>query len=322
MKSNDGVSFARSELLGRRQMLVRSAFAALGLGLAGWPALTRAQAAKRKVLFFSKSSGFEHSVIKRKGGELSFAELILKRLGPEHGVEFTFSKDGALFSADYLAGFEGYMFYTTGDLTTSGTDKNPPMTSEGKAALLAAIRGGKGFVGVHSATDTFHTPEPAPRGPGARAGAEPYHNDGDHADPYIRMIGGEFIMHGSQQKASLRVEDPAFGGMPAEDLTFLEEWYSFKNLAADLHVLLAQETQGMVGAPYQRPPYPATWARADGHGRVFYTSLGHREDVWTNPQFQRILFGGLAWALGEVSADVTPNIDRVTPGYATLPPSK
>jgi hypothetical protein len=50
-----------------------------------------------------------------------------------------------------------------------------------------------------------------------------------------------------------------------------------------------------------------------GQGRVFYTSLGHREDVWTNPFFQTIALGGIAWALGRVDHDIKPNMDQVTP---------
>jgi type 1 glutamine amidotransferase len=57
-----------------------------------------------------------------------------------------------------------------------------------------------------------------------------------------------------------------------------------------------------------------------GQGRVFYSSMGHREDVWTNPVFQGILFGGLAWATRTVDADVTPNIEKVTPDCWTMPP--
>src|SRR6516162_3704631 len=75
----------------------------------------------------------------------------------------------------------------------------------------------------------------------------------------------------------------------------------------------------MKGSMYQRPPYPNTWARMEGNGRVWYTALGHREDVWTNPVFQQILVGGIKWALGEVSADVTPNIKTVAPGAYTNP---
>jgi type 1 glutamine amidotransferase len=100
----------------------------------------------------------------------------------------------------------------------------------------------------------------------------------------------------------------------------MEEWYSIKDFRKDLHVLLVQETAGMNGSDYQRPPYPATWARMHGKGRVFYTSMGHREDVWTNPLFQSILLGGISWAVGNVRADVSPNIEKATPQAWTLPP--
>ncbi|MEI6862357.1 MAG: ThuA domain-containing protein, partial [Verrucomicrobiota bacterium] len=58
---------------------------------------------------------------------------------------------------------------------------------------------------------------------------------------------------------------------------------------------------------------PSTWARMQGKGRVFYTSMGHRDDVWTNPAFQSVLLGGINWATGRVDADVTPNLDKVAP---------
>ena len=55
-----------------------------------------------------------------------------------------------------------------------------------------------------------------------------------------------------------------------------------------------------------------------GKGRVFYTSLGHRDDVITSPTFAQILLGGLAWTMRNVDADVTPNIAQVTPGANEL----
>src|SRR3954471_16602113 len=112
--------------------------AALGVvQLAG--AASMAETTPKKVLFFSKSSNFEHSVIKRQDGQPSWAEQILAKEGPKHGIAFTFSKDGSLFTAEYLAQFDAYMFYTSGDLLAPGKDGNPPMTAEGKAALLAAV---------------------------------------------------------------------------------------------------------------------------------------------------------------------------------------
>jgi type 1 glutamine amidotransferase len=70
---------------------------------------------------------------------------------------------------------------------------------------------------------------------------------------------------------------------------------------------------------YERPAYPNTWARKEGKGRVWYTAMGHREDVWTNPIFQNALIGGLKWAMGDVDADVAPNIKEAAPGAYTNP---
>jgi uncharacterized protein len=253
--------------------------------------------APRKILFFSKSSGFEHDMIKEKNGQPSAARKILEDLGTKNNFEFTFTKDGSVFTPENIAKYDAFCFYTTGNLTEPGTDGNPPMSKEGKAAFLEAIHNGKGFVGIHSATDTFHS--------GARG-----------VDPYIQMIGGEFVTHGSQQKAHQIVVDKSFPGMSAvpDDFGPEEEWYSLKNFSSNLHVLLVQDT-GSMGrkAPYDRPNYPSTWAQQYGKGRSFYTSMGHREDVWQNPVFQQVLVGGLRWAVGDAEADVTPNIDKVTP---------
>jgi hypothetical protein len=303
-------------------MILRTGAATLGLSLAGLPALRAAAdtSKTKKVLFFSKSSGFEHSAIKiGKDGSPGLAQKTLAELGPKNGIEFTFSKDGSLFNPDYLAQFDAYFFYTTGVLTEAGNDKNPPMTPEGKAAFLDAIKNGKGFIGTHSASDTFHYGE----GNGVPEGKAPtrYKNYGDLADPYIRMLGGEFIHHDKQQVAKIIVEDPKFPGFDhlGDSFSWNEEWYSLKDFSSDLHVILLQETAGMVGSDYQRPSYPETWARMHGKGRVFYTSLGHRDDVWTNPLYHELLFGGIAWAVRNVDADITPNIDKVAPHCMELP---
>jgi type 1 glutamine amidotransferase len=266
--------------------------------------------ATKRILFFSKSSGFEHDSIKRgPNGEPSPAEKVLQELGPKNHFEFTFSKDGGLFTADNLAKFDAFFFYTTGDLTTPGQDHNPPMSKEGKAAFLEAIHNGKGFIGTHSAADTFHS---AGYEPGRE---ESYDNNGDNTDPYVKMLGAEFIIHGAQQTSHMIVVDPKFPGMSSVPADFKphEEWYALKNFAPNLHVLLIQETTGMTGPMYQRPPYPATWARMYGTGRVFYTNMGHRQDIWQNPVFQSVLVGGINWAVRNVDANVTPNINEVTP---------
>jgi type 1 glutamine amidotransferase len=288
----------------------------------------------KKVLFFSKSSNFEHAVIKRKGGQPSFVETVLAETGPKHGIQFTFSKDGSLFTPEYLAQFDAFMFYTSGDLLAAGTDGNPPMTAAGKAALLDAIKHGKGFIGVHSAADTFHTGETVATNT-HQARTWRYKDSGDQADPYIRMLGGELIVHGVQQISNARVPDQKFPGFSgkSEILPIFEEWYSMTNFSHDLHVLLVVGTDTMrdpdaaPGAPitdfykpYVRPAYPSTWAHMYGEGRVFYSSLGHNSRMWITKDFQDILYGGIAWAVRDVDADVTPNIEQVTPHAWDLPP--
>ena len=73
---------------------------------------------------------------------------------------------------------------------------------------------------------------------------------------------------------------------------------------------------------YDRPNYPSTWAREYGQGRVFYTSMGHRIEVWKNPVFQSVLVGGINWAVGNVKADVTPNFEKAVPEANVMPPAQ
>ena len=152
----------------RREMLKWSALLAGALCVP--TPLLAADEKPLKILLFTKSSGFEHSVVKRHGDQFGYAEKILIDLGKAKGFDITASKDGGLFTREKLAEFDGFIFFTQGDLTVSGVDKQPPMPADGKQALLDAIASGKGFVGIHCASDTFH-------------------GKGDDIDPYIAMIG-------------------------------------------------------------------------------------------------------------------------------------
>ncbi len=293
--------------LNRRQLLLASGAALLG------PSTLRALAAQKdgptkKVLFFTKSSGFQHSVIARKGESPGLAERILTEIGKEHGFEVVASKDGRMFEPDKIGQWDAFAFETTGDLTKEGTDKTPPISADGMKAFLDAIESGKGFVGMHCATDTF--------GDHRKMGA---------SDPYTKMIGGHFAGHGAQQVATIEVADPSFpgaSGFGTGSFQINDEWYAQKYIGDDLHVILVQKTEGMKGKEYERPSFPETWARMQGKGRVFYTSMGHREDVWENPKYQGLLLGALGWATGKIEYDVTPNIMKVTPEYKTMPGAK
>ena len=317
--------------MNRRDKLVRTGAAALTLGLGdslfprGWT--TAADSPKRRLLMYTRSVGYEHDVVKRpnrlneklrnefglsKDDKLSLAESIVIDLGKKHGFEVTATKDGRVFVGGDLDKYDAFVFETQGDLSKEGGDKEPPMPPEGKQALLKAIENGKGFVGFHCASDTFHSP-----------GRSDQNQPPDKIDPYIAMVGGEFIVHGQQQEAWMRVVDKSFpGAKNLTDFELKEEWYALKNFAPDLHVILVQETKGMKDAMYQRPNFPATWARNHHKGRVFYSSMGHRDDVWKNQIFQNLLLGTLSWVTKNVDTDVTPNIREVTPQADQLPSKK
>jgi type 1 glutamine amidotransferase len=321
----------------RRNVLKASALTVAGLALS--PILNLSAGAespaspRKKVLFFTKSSGFQHSVITRDEKDpekLAYAEQILSDLAGKHGFDVTCSKDGNIFTPDNIQKFDVFVFYTTGDLTKDSdkfaTKKNaegknvpdpeklihkePGMPPGAKDAFLEAIKNGKGFIGFHCAADTFHSASHI-RGQLLRD----INEKGDDAfDPYISMLGGEFITHGKQQNATLKAIDSKFPGASAfSDTSFVEEWYSLKNFAPDLHVILAQDSTGMEGKMYQRPLFPETWARMHGKGRVFYTSMGHREDVWQKPEFLDLIVKALSWTTVQIDADVTPNIKTATP---------
>ncbi len=302
---------------GRREFLRAAAVTGAGLALA-----KRLLAAPTKsVLVFTKSSGFEHDVVKRVNGKPSLVDDTVTALGDKHGFHVGVTKDGRIFDDKQFHAYSAVVFFTTGDLTTLGTDGKPPMSPEGKQNLLEAIKKGMGFVGIHAAADTFH-PSPDPKDLSNR-----YIAHGEQQDPYLKMLGGEFIIHGNEprlQDANLVVNDPKFPGLEgvSSPVSFNEEWYSLKDFQSDLHVILTLDTNGMKGACYQRAPYPATWARMHGKGRVFYTAMGDRPENWKNEFFLNLLGGGIRWAIGDVSASVETNLKEAVPGYAEIPPKQ
>ena len=299
----------------RREFLRTAAISGAALALPG--ALLSAQ--KRSVLVFTKSSGFEHDVVKTTAGNPSIMERAIREIGKNNGFDVEATKDGRIFDSGEFRAHSAILLFTTGDLTKSATDAQPPMTEQGKKALLDTVAGGLGFIGVHAASDTFHTqPDPEDR-------SNRYIAHGEQSDPYLRMLGGEFITHGSEprlQTANLIVNDANFPGLEGvkSPVSFNEEWYSLKDFAADMHVILTLDTQGMAGECYRRPSYPVTWARLHNKGRVFYTAMGDRPENWENSFFLNLLAGGIRWAVGDATAKLGNNLRDVAPGFAQIPP--
>lgn len=192
-------------------------------------------------------------------------------------------------SAAALKKFDAVIFAnTTGDLPLPDPQ-----------AFVDWVKAGHGFVGVHSATDTF---------PGFA--------------PYTEMIGGHFKTHGPQVSVDIINQDkecPACRHLPAT-WTVFDEIYQLKNFdRTKVHGLLTLDKHPNNGTPGD---YPIAWLKEFGQGRVFYTSLGHREDVWepnspaqkggikNTPEvalaYQQHLLGGIKWALGLEQSDAKP----------------
>ena len=221
-------------------------------------------------------------VAQEKAAKAEFEAAVkksLERLSPEH---LRAEKIDAVIFAN-----------TTGDL---------PLPD--KEGFIKWIEDGHAFIGMHSASDTFH-----------------------QFKGYGEMLQGEFQTHGKQVPADLVAGDtahPANAGIGSKWDIAQEEMYEMKDGSHDrskVHVIW------FLKHPPQEPgkaEYAAvSWCRMAGTGRVFYTSLGHREDLWnedpalpnrinspeTAKQYQAHILGGIKWALGLVKGDATPNPD-------------
>lgn len=250
-----------------------------------------------RILLLTKSSGFEHSVIKRDDSGTSHVERIMNPLIEEMGGTIVCTKDASLVNAATLQDFDVVIFYTSGVLTDEGEDGNPAMTEEGLEALFDWIRNGGGFIGFHSATDSFR-------------------GDGKTPTPYIEMIGGEFVSHGRQFRGTIKKvskDHPAVTSLP-ESWKLADEWYLFRHLNTEkMHVIALLEIgrERKRQRMYDIPDYPMIWCSAFGDGRVLYNGMGHREDVWEHPTFKAIVKEHILWAKGEGALNAEPNYDAL-----------
>jgi type 1 glutamine amidotransferase len=242
-------------------------------------------------LYFTKSAGYEHSVVKRDGDELSHSEKILQAAFAKEGIDVVCSKDGSDINADYLKEFDTVIFYTSGNLLEEGTDGHPAISEEGLQALFDWITAGGGFIGIHAASDSMREEQPS---------------------PYTKMIGGAFQGHGKQEAAIVRVVDPEFPAVDNLPLSFefVEEWYIHNQVdaAGTMHVLAVLETGKMSQEMYnQSETLPIIWCSSYGKGRVLYNGIGHREDVWEMPVYQGSLIRAFEWTSGKIEGDPVPN---------------
>jgi len=239
---------------------------------------------RKKLLAIGEEKGYRHEAV-------SHALATIERLGRETDLWDTvirtdteaLTKRKLEYNAKNLNDFDAVLFYTGGTLE---------MDDQQKADFLAFIHDdGKGFIGVHSAAITF-TQWPQ----------------------YGEMIGGYYDEHPwGTFNAPIIVEDPAFPGMAQwpRDFFIRDEIYQIKNFSRDDRRVLLRLDASKLDLNNPRvhrtdKDFAVAWAKMYGKGRVYYSTLGHVEENWDNPQFQKMYTEAIKWALGLVDANIAP----------------
>lgn len=236
-----------------------------------------------RVLMVSQSAGFKHGSVSRKGDQLSPAERAVTDLGISSNLfRVDTTQDVSKITKEQLDNYDIVLFYTTGDL---------PFQPEVRDYLFNewVKKKGHGFIGTHSAADTYHNYE-----------------------PYWEMIGGTFNGHpwNAGDKVTITVHDKNHPvSKPwGDEFEITDEIYQFKHWQPEkVHVLMSLN---MAKTKLKKPYHvPIAWVKNYGDGKVMHMSLGHREDVWTNEKYIQSLLGGIQWIMGLESGDATPNPD-------------
>lgn len=214
-----------------------------------------------RVLLFTKTLGFKHASIPEAVSRLQGALA-----GTVEGVDVT--DDAGRFTDAGLRDYDVVVFLlTTGDVLTDAQ----------QATFERFISSGKGFAGVHSATDTEY------------AWAW-----------YHELVGATFKRHPKTQKATVRIEDgmhASTGRLPAPWVR-TDEWYDFRNNPRSrVHVLATVDESTYSGGTMGRD-HPIEWCRSFGGGRSWYTAMGHGEDSWRDPVFLSHVARGIVSAAG------------------------
>lgn len=226
---------------------------------------TRAADTPYDVLVFSRTAGSRHDSIPA-------GIQAIRDLGAAAGYTVTATEDADVFNAADLARFEAVVF-----LNTSGD----VLSDSQQSAFEAYIRGGGGYVGVHSAADT------------------------EYDWPFYGELVGSYVARSSGlQRITERVEDQTHAATAQLDPTWVheDEPYDYRtDVRSSAHVLAS------VG------DHPHTWCRTLQGGRSFYTGNGHTSASYAEPAFRALLLGGIRYAAGRTKADCRPET-----GYTTL----
>jgi type 1 glutamine amidotransferase len=211
-----------------------------------------------RVLIFSKTAGFRHDSI--EPGVAAF-----RRLGEQKGFSVSHTEDATAITADKLKAFDVVMFLnTTGDIFNEAQ----------QTAFEGFVRGGGGFVGIHSATDTEYGWE-----------------------WYSKLVGAQFKSHPAIATADVHIEDPDHATCKHLPKVWrrTDEWYDFRaNPRKEVHVLAVLDEKTYSGGQMGED-HPIMWCREFDGGRSWYTGMGHTKETFEEPLFLETVYQGLRW---------------------------
>lgn len=217
---------------------------------------------KPAVLVFSKTVGFHHNSI--ANGLTAIAKL-----GRENNFDVDTTTNSEKFTPANLKKYKAIIFLsTTGDVLNDTQQR----------AFENYIQNGGGYVGIHAATDCEYN--------------WPW---------YGKLSGAYFKAHPQQQEATLEVIDHnhlSTKGLP-DVWKRKDEWYNFKDMAPDLHVLIKIDEQSYDPGKEKMGDHPMAWFHEYDGGRAFYTALGHTEESYSDPLFLQHILGGIQYAMGK-----------------------
>ena len=216
------------------------------------------------ILMLRHSAGFEHSYLPN-------AEVAIKDLSKANGWNVLTTHYLDRVTAESLEKIDVLIFATTGELAFS---------DEQKQAILDFVKNGKGFFGIHNATDTCY----------------------EWAE-YGEMLGGYFAGHPWTQEIGVIVEDSNHPATRMLDSSFrvFDEIYTFKNWDRNkTHVLMHvdNDTVDLAKGNRDDDDYAMAWCHNYGEGRVMYSGFGHPDDLWKQDWFLEHIAGCIKWAGG------------------------
>lgn len=261
---------------------------------------------RKKLLFLTHAGLYKHTSLEQ-------AEKVLPDMGKDGGYDVTslqgFKQDSraidlSILTPEYLSQFDGLMLFTNGNL---------PLTDVQKKGIVDFVKNGKALIGVHCATLTMYDyPEfgevlggyylrsivPTDQIAKGRTGVLKVE---DQKNPATKMLGTSWPLNEEFYEFGHAVWDAS---KPTENVSQVGRLHILMPFSRDrVHVLLSLDTErtdltGLTGM-VKGGDYPQAWTHEVGRGRVFYTTLGHRDDIWTNDAvFRAHVNGGIRWAMG------------------------